>query len=72
MNEWVNAGPQDGAVRTETLPAYLEVEPDQFKPVEECSVAELVATADSLMLQAKASMDEAGRLYEAAVRGGLS
>jgi hypothetical protein len=72
MNEWVSAGPQDDVARTETLPAFLEVEPGMFTPVGECSRAELVAAADSMMLQSKALMDEAGRLYDVAARGGLN
>ncbi len=63
---WIEQGSDDQLARQETIPAWIETEPDHFTPAQECSAAELRSAADGKMLQAKSLMDEAKRLYEIA------
>jgi hypothetical protein len=42
-----------------TLPAFIEFEPDNFKPIEECSPDELGAAAHSMMAHALMAAREA-------------
>jgi len=41
------------------LPAFLETEPDSFKPIEECSREEIASAAEATMAHAVMSMREA-------------
>jgi hypothetical protein len=61
---WVQRGPSDEQSRGSALPEYVEVAPEVFEPVDECSSDELRAEADSCMVQATASMNEAAALYD--------
>ena len=63
MDSACAAGGSDEQARAVSVPYYLEVEPDLFKPIAECSAQEIRAAADSMMRQAKATMDQAERLY---------
>ena len=67
-DNWVKSGASDDDASASTIPAFIEVGPDSFKPIHECTVDELTAAADSLMLQAKQAMDDARALYELAER----
>ena len=42
-----------------SLPAFLEIEPGRYKPVETCSREEIEAKIMSLTMQAQALLDEA-------------
>ena len=64
--EWAANGPSDEHQRTDSLPAFLEVAPDQFEPIAECTASQVRAAADSKLLQARELMDDARRLYELA------
>lgn len=65
-DHWVESGPEDDLSRGPTIPAFIETAPDHFKRVEKCSADELRGEADARMLQARALMDDAERLYELA------
>ncbi|MCE5291415.1 MAG: hypothetical protein LLG14_19555 [Nocardiaceae bacterium] len=54
-----NDGPHEEDANLPTMREWLEVEPGQFKPVQECTLDELTARFNSLMLQARALLDEA-------------
>ena len=65
-NNWATSGPSDDDQQVATLPAFLEVVPGEFEPIECCTAPQIRAVADSKLLQAKALMDDARRLYETA------
>jgi hypothetical protein len=44
------------------LPAFIEVEPGAYKPIEDCSRAEVEAAIMSLIIQGQALLDEAKAL----------
>jgi hypothetical protein len=52
------------------LPAFIETEPGSFKPLEECSTAELGAAAETMMAHAVMSMHDA--VDEADAHGGVT
>lgn len=49
------------------IPAFVETEPDRFKPTEECTREELIAAAEAMMAHAVMGMREA--VEEAGARG---
>ena len=51
-DQWVNDGFPDPVSRELTVPAELEVLPGEFRPIGECSAAELQAAADARRLDA--------------------
>ena len=65
-DHWAAEGPRDEAAHGETVPAFIEVLPDYFKRVDDCTADELSAAANARMVQARALMDDARRLYEMA------
>lgn len=69
-NQWASNGPDDSTASS-SVPAFLEVEPGRFESIEKCTPAQIRAVGDSKLLEARALMDEARRLYEIAERGGL-
>ena len=52
-HEWADSGHSDDDARRETIPAYVEVAPDSFKPTMECGADELRAAGDGLMIKAR-------------------
>jgi hypothetical protein len=52
-------GPSDDDVRKPVLPAFLEVEPGTFKPLEQCTGHEIRTTVLSMTMQARALIEEA-------------
>ena len=67
-NQWAERGPEDEVARGDSIPAWIEVEPEKFKRVDDCTGDELHAAADSVLMQAQAAMAEARALYELAER----
>jgi hypothetical protein len=65
-DRWAEEGDDDDLAGEATIPAFIEVAPQSYKPVQECTASELRAAADSMLLQARSLMDEARRLYERA------
>ncbi|KOU99112.1 hypothetical protein [Streptomyces sp. XY533] len=50
-------------LRSSTLPAFLELTPDHFQPVEECTPEQLRAAAAACLVHANALLTEARGLY---------
>lgn len=50
------------------VPAFLEVAPDQFVPIEECTPRQITAAGDALLKQARKLTNEAAALHEVARR----
>jgi hypothetical protein len=65
-DEWNRGGPAEAEAREETIPAFIQIAPDDFKPVEQCSADELMAAAGERLLQARELMDEGHRLMDLA------
>lgn len=60
---FADAGPpEDEARRPDKLPAAVETEPGNYKPLEQCSRPEVEAKIVSLMIQAQALLEEAKTL----------
>jgi hypothetical protein len=55
-------GPSEDDARVPSVSAFLETEPGSYKPLDECSPAEIQAKIMSLMMQAQALLDEAKTL----------
>jgi hypothetical protein len=56
---FTESGPSEEDARRSVLPAFLEIEPGRYKPVETCSREEIEAKIMSLTMQAQALLDEA-------------
>ncbi len=54
-----DSGPSEDDARKPSRPAFLETEPDSFKPLEERSRSEIQSKITSLTMQAAALIDQA-------------
>ena len=59
---FADSAPCEDDARNAVMPAFFEVEPGSFKPVEKCSRGEIESTIMSMTIQAQALLDQAGNL----------
>jgi hypothetical protein len=65
---WIADGVSDDLANLPTIPAYLEVAPGEFRSIEECSAAEIIAAAGSKMMEARELTSEVSRMFNLADR----
>ena len=68
LHHWIADGANDNLAGLPTIPAYLEVMPGTFRSIEDCSPAEIMTAAGAKMMEARALMDEASRMFNLADR----
>jgi hypothetical protein len=49
---------------TFSLPAFIETEPDRYKPLDECSRSEIASEAMSRLIEAQSVFDTAAALVQ--------
>jgi hypothetical protein len=67
-DQWIQRGAEDDDARGQTVPAFIEVQPGEFKPIEECEASELYAAGQSKLLQVRALMEESNVLLDLAYK----